>query len=297
MILKETELVRQAKGSKHLYNIIVAYLLVFLFMVIGQIIGGIVFLIIKTILKIPNNAPINFSLYLITGFLFSTLMVFIWVKKREKRSIAGLGFCREGFLGKYISGFIVGVILFSSVVIVLIGTGHINLVNGLNFNNILPLIIVLPGWMIQSVTEEVLVRGWLMNVLGAKYNITIGLIFSSLLFALLHFFNPNVSLVAILNLFITGIVFGLYVIKTKNLWGACGLHAAWNFFQGNIFGFEVSGIKTDIGSLMKLKLVGSDLFTGGSFGPEAGIACTIVLSVAIIILLYKIKNSYEKIHL
>nr|WP_278001898.1 CPBP family intramembrane glutamic endopeptidase [Clostridium botulinum] len=188
MILKETELVRQAKESKQLYNIIVAYLLVFLFMVIGQIIGGIVFVIIKTILKIPNNTPINFSLHLITGFLFSILVVFIWVKKRENRSIAGLGFCREGFLGKYISGFIVGVILFSSVVIVLIGTGHINLVNGLNLNNILPLIIVLPGWMIQSATEEVLVRGWLMNVLGAKYNITIGLIFSSLLFALLHFF-------------------------------------------------------------------------------------------------------------
>ncbi len=86
MILKETESVRQAKESKHLYNIIVAYLLVFLFMVIGQIIGGIVFLIIKTILKIPNNTPINFSLYLITGFLFSTLIIFIWVKN-EKNAV------------------------------------------------------------------------------------------------------------------------------------------------------------------------------------------------------------------
>ncbi|EPY2274916.1 CPBP family intramembrane glutamic endopeptidase [Clostridium sporogenes] len=297
MILKETELVRQAKKSKHLYNIIVAYLLVFLFMIIGEIIGAIVFLIMKAILKIPNNTPINFSLHLVTGFLFSILVVFIWVKKREKRSIVGMGFYREGFIKKYILGFIVGIILFSLVVMVLIITGHINLVNGLNLNNIVPLMVVLPGWIIQSAAEEILVRGWLMNVLGAKYNITIGLIFSSLLFALLHFLNPNVSLVAILNLFITGILFGLYVIKTKNLWGACGLHAAWNFFQGNIFGFEVSGIKTGVGSLMKLKLVGSDLFTGGSFGPEAGIACTIVLSVAIIILLYKIKNSYEKIHL
>ncbi|EPY6471744.1 CPBP family intramembrane glutamic endopeptidase [Clostridium sporogenes] len=297
MILKETELVRQAKKSKHLYNIIVAYLLVFLFMIIGEIIGAIVFLIMKAILKIPNNTPINFSLHLVTGFLFSILVVFIWVKKREKRSIVGMGFYREGFIKKYILGFIVGIILFSLVVMVLIITGHTNLVNGLNLNNIVPLMVVLPGWIIQSAAEEILVRGWLMNVLGAKYNITIGLIFSSLLFALLHFLNPNVSLVAILNLFITGILFGLYVIKTKNLWGACGLHAAWNFFQGNIFGFEVSGIKTGVGSLMKLKLVGSDLFTGGSFGPEAGIACTIVLSVAIIILLYKIKNSYEKIHL
>ncbi len=114
---------------------------------------------------------------------------------------------------------------------------------------------------------------------------------------MLHFLNPNVSIVAVVNLFITGILFGLYVIKTQNLWGACGLHAAWNFFQGNIFGFEVSGMNIDIGSLMKLELVGSDLFTGGSFGPEAGIACTIVLSVAIVILSYKIKNSYEKIPL
>lgn len=249
----------------------------------------------KSILKFPDNSPpMNFSLQLITGFLFSTLIVFFWVKKREKRNISGLGFCREGFIKKYISGFIVGIILFSLVVIVLTVTGHINLVSGLNIKSLLPLMIVLPGWIIQSATEEILVRGWLMNVLGAKYNVTIGLIFSSLLFALLHFFNPNVSLVAIFNLFITGIVFGLYVIKTKNLWGACGLHAAWNFFQGNIFGFEVSGMETGVGSLIKLKLVGSELFTGGSFGPEAGIACTIVLSVTIIILLYKIINSYER---
>ncbi len=231
MILKETELVREAKKAKHLYNIIVAYLLVFLFMVIGQIIGGIVFLIIKTILKIPNNTPINFSIYLITGFLFSTLIVFIWVKKREKRSITDLGFCREGFLGKYISGFIVGVILFSSVVIVLIVTGHINLVNGLNLNNILPLIIVLPGWMIQSATEEVLIRGWLMNVLGAKYNITIGLIFSSLLFALLHFFNPNVSLVCNFKFIYNWNSFRIVCYKNKEFVGTCGLHAAWNFFR------------------------------------------------------------------
>ncbi|EJO5347349.1 CPBP family intramembrane metalloprotease [Clostridium botulinum] len=292
MILKETELVMQAKQSKRLYNIIISYVLVLLFMFIGEIIGSIVFFIIKSILRISNDTAINFSIYLITGFLFSTLLVFLWVKKCEKRSVAGMGFCREGFVRKYISGFIFGIILFSLVVIVLIVTGHINLVNGLNLNNIVPLIVILPGWMIQSATEEVLVRGWLMNVLGAKYNITIGLIFSSLLFALLHFFNPNISLVAIVNLFITGIVFGLYVIKTRNLWGACGLHAAWNFFQGNIFGFEVSGMETGIASLMKLRLVGSKLFTGGSFGPEAGIACTIVLCLCTIILLYKIKKSY-----
>ncbi|HIG0362069.1 CPBP family intramembrane glutamic endopeptidase [Clostridium sporogenes] len=297
MILKEIELVRQARESDRLYNIFVAYLLVFLFLIVGEIIGGIILFILIKAFKIPNNTPLSFSLSLIAGFLFSTLITFLWIKKREKRSIAGLGFCKEGFIKKYIIGFVFGSILFSIVVLLLLVTGHINLVNGLNLKSIVPLMIVLPGWIIQSATEEILVRGWLMNVLGAKYNMTIGLIFSSLLFSMLHFLNPNVSIVAVVNLFITGILFGLYVIKTQNLWGACGLHAAWNFFQGNIFGFEVSGMNIDIGSLMKLKLVGSDLFTGGSFGPEAGIACTIVLSVAIVILSYKIKNSYEKIPL
>ncbi|WP_251861683.1 CPBP family intramembrane glutamic endopeptidase [Clostridium sp. Marseille-Q2269] len=294
MFLKETELIRQAKKSKHLYNIIISYLLVFLFMIIGEIVGGIIFIIIKTTFKVSNNTPINFSINLITGFLFSALITFAWVKTFENRSVESMGFCREKFIRKYILGFVLGIILFSLVVILLTVTSHINLVSGLNLANIGALIIVLPGWIIQSATEEILVRGWLMNVLGAKYNITIGLIFSSLLFSLLHFFNPNVSLVAALNLFITGILFGLYVIKTKNIWGACGLHAAWNFFQGNIFGFEVSGLKTGVGSLMNLELVGSELFTGGAFGPEAGIACTIVLCIAIIILLYKIKNSYNK---
>lgn len=87
MILKETELVRQAKESKQLYNIIVAYLLVFLFMVIGQIIGGIVFVIIKTILKIPNNTPINFSLHLITGFFIFYFSCIYLGKKNEKTAV------------------------------------------------------------------------------------------------------------------------------------------------------------------------------------------------------------------
>ncbi|WP_251859883.1 type II CAAX endopeptidase family protein [Clostridium sp. Marseille-Q2269] len=294
MFLSETKLIREAKKSRHLYNVIIGYLLIFLFLIVGQLAGLMVFNIIKSVLNISSSSPIYFSISLMTDFLFCTLAVFIWVKKYEKRRISGMGFYRDRFIKKYILGFIVGVILFSLVVLLLTVTGHINLLSGINTSSIIGLIVVLPGWMIQGATEEILVRGWLMNVLGAKYNsTTIGVIFSSLLFAIMHLLNPNASLVAFLNLFITGILFSLYVIKTKNLWGACGLHTAWNFFQGNIFGFEVSGLQPGGGSLMKLKLVGSKLFTGGSFGPEAGFACTIVLCITIIILFYMIKKNYD----
>ena len=122
-----------------------------------------------------------------------------------------------------------------------------------------------------------------MNVLGARYNIALGLIISSTLFGALHLGNENVNYVALLNIILVGILFGLYVIKTNDLWGACGMHSAWNFAQGNLFGFEVSGINTSVGSLIDLNLTGSNFISGGQFGPEAGIAATIVLITGIFI--------------
>ncbi len=68
MILKGIELVRQARESDRLYNIFVAYLLVFLFLIVGEIIGGIILFILIKAFKIPNNTPLSFSLSLIAGF-------------------------------------------------------------------------------------------------------------------------------------------------------------------------------------------------------------------------------------
>ncbi|MDO7205269.1 CPBP family intramembrane metalloprotease [Paraclostridium bifermentans] len=150
---------------------------------------------------------------------------------------------------------------------------------------LLNIFIVLIGWIIQGGTEEILTRGWLMNILGARYNINIGLFISSVLFGLLHLFNPNVNIVAILNIILVGYLFGLYVIKTNDLWGACGMHSAWNFAQGNLFGFEVSGLNVSIGSLFDFNLNGNNLVSGGVFGPEAGLASTIILIIGIAFIL------------
>lgn len=134
-----------------------------------------------------------------------------------------------------------------------------------------------------------------MNILGARYNINIGLFISSVLFGLLHLFNPNVNIVAILNIILVGYLFGLYVIKTNDLWGACGMHSAWNFAQGNLFGFEVSGLNVSVGSLFDFNLNGNSLISGGVFGPEAGLASTIILIIAIaFILLLDRKGFFNK---
>jgi membrane protease YdiL (CAAX protease family) len=285
MFSNETGLFGKAKEAKVLPNMIRCLLLVMLFLFGGQIIGGIFAHFTRKI--IGDNPAVLLLNDLVFGFIFITLLVFARVKFGEKRRISSIGLEKEGFIKKYLIGFGIGVLMFSLVTLLLSISGHIIVNrNPVSPSGILALsgvLIVIPGWMIQSATEEILSRGWFMNVLGARYNVAVGLIVSSAFFGLMHFANANASILAILNIVLVGLFLGLYVIKTNDLWGVCGLHAAWNWTQGNIFGFEVSGQTVTAGSLMHLKLTGAEWFTGGAFGPEAGMAATIVLSIGIII--------------
>lgn len=292
MLNKNESLIEEAKKSKKLPNFIWAIVLSMIFIFGGQLIGLLATLPIYSALNVipyfKSNQELLFLLIQLLSFACISLLVFFRVIKIEKRKLSSIGFNKENWLKKYVFGFIVGLAMMSLVVLILSLFGCISVEANPNqptgLSAMLPILIILIGWIIQGGTEEVVTRGWLMNVLGARYNIVIGLIISSTLFGLLHLSNDNVSLVAILNIILVGVLFGLYVIKTNDLWGACGIHSAWNFAQGNLFGFEVSGMDTSVGSLIDLNLVGNNFISGGKFGPEAGIVATIVLLIGIFII-------------
>ncbi|MGL5694630.1 MAG: CPBP family intramembrane glutamic endopeptidase [Peptostreptococcaceae bacterium] len=285
-------LVEEAKKSKKLPNFIWAIVLCMVFMYGGALIGGVAILpIYFSFSKMPyfrENQELLLLLINLVGFAFVSLTVFFRVINIEKRSLSSIGFHKENWFKKYSIGFIIGIAMMALVVLILFLFGCISVESNptqpIGFSSILPIAIILVGWIIQGGTEEIVTRGWLMNVLGARYNITLGLIISSSLFGLLHLRNDNVNYLAILNIILVGLFYGLYVIKTNDLWGACGMHSAWNFAQGNLFGFEVSGMDTSVGTLFDLNLVGSDFISGGAFGPEAGIGATIVLLLGIFII-------------
>lgn len=64
----------------------------------------------------------------------------------------------------------------------------------------------------------------------------VGIVVNSIVFALLHMANTGISLLALLNLFLFGVFMSVYMVRRGNLWGACAIHAVWNFVQGNVFG-------------------------------------------------------------
>lgn len=147
-------------------------------------------------------------------------------------------------------------------------------------------------FLFVGIYEEVLSRGYyLVNLaegfnfkkLGGRNALIIAWILTSLVFGLMHLGNPNATWVSALNISVAGLFLGLGMVMTGSLAIPIGLHITWNFFQGVVFGFPVSGINFGT-AVIATKAVGPQWLTGGAFGPEAGLmglAAMVVGSVLI----------------
>ena len=117
---------------------------------------------------------------------------------------------------------------------------------------------------------------------------TVVYIVSSLIFGVAHLLNPNVAVLGIINIFLVGLLFAYMYDKTKSLWMPIGYHITWNYFQGNVFGFPVSG--TTPHGLYGIDVsMGNNWLTGGSFGLEGGLLATLM-----IVLGFVVTNLYTK---
>lgn len=294
MLSRKNSIINSYKNEKKSPNFIWAIILSLIFMYGGSLIGSLatvpLYLALSNVPLFFNNQDLLSLLITLFSFAFISLLVFFRVKVIEKRSLSSIGFNKNNWLKKYSLGFLIGLVMMSIIVLILLSFGYItvekNPIQLVGISAISSILVILFGWIIQGATEEIVTRGWLLNVLSTKYNIGVGLLISSTLFGLMHLTNPNVNYIAVINIILVGLFYGLYVIKTNDLWAVCGMHSAWNFAQGNIFGFEVSGLDVSVGSLIDLNLVGNNVITGGAFGPEAGIISTFILLVSIGILLF-----------
>ena len=216
---------------------------------------------------------------IITFFtLLGTLLV-IWafMKYVDKEKFIKLGFQTKNRLNEFITGIIIGGIIMSIGYLILIQLNEIHF-QDIIFN-LKEVFLSIIYYIIVAVLEEVLLRGYILRNLMISFNKYIALIISSIIFSLMHSFNPNIDLFALTNLFLAGILLGISYIHTKNLWFPIALHLSWNLFQ-TIFGFNVSGQNSY--SLIEFSMTENNLLNGGLFGFEGSILSIIAQLITII---------------
>jgi membrane protease YdiL (CAAX protease family) len=125
-------------------------------------------------------------------------------------------------------------------------------------------VFIVVGW-----NEELLSRGYHLQTIASGLNLFWGVVLSSTVFGVLHLGNPNATWISAAGIFFAGLFLAYGYITTRQLWLSIGLHLGWNFFEGVVFGFPVSGL--DIYRLIRITVHGPELWTGGPFGPEAGL--------------------------
>lgn len=224
------------------------------------------------------------SLLLTVSFGALILLTWLWIHFYERRGITSIGLEPQRGLFLYGRGMLIGLTTFSTIVGILAPFGFIAVevsdpaqVGMAALGGVL--LILIPGWVIQGAAEEILTRGWMLPTLAVRYRPWVGVLISSLFFAVMHGLNPNLSFLALLNLFLYGLFAALYALREESLWGICAFHSIWNWAQGNLFGLAVSGQPVSGGMLFNLMETGPDWLTGGAFGPEGGLVTTIVLMI------------------
>jgi hypothetical protein len=301
-----------AKQGQRLTHIAFVIPLSFLFLLFAQfgavplfIVFGQLFSLTETgsiDIKASSNTSEGFwmGLFLVSSFILIFAILWAWLKFVEKRPFWTLGYELKDAVKQYARGFLFGMLMFVGSVAILGAFGSVAFESGNPSQQgvaaIGGVVLVLIGWIIQGGAEEVLIRGWALPVIGARYKPWIGLLVSSLIFALLHGLNPGLSVIALINLALFGVFAGLYAMREGSMWGISALHSVWNWVQGNFFGFQVSGMNAQGGTLINLMETGEDWLTGGAFGPEGGIAVTVVLVISILITLFwksKQENIYQ----
>jgi hypothetical protein len=217
------------------------------------------------------------ELFLLLG-TFAVVGIFRrWIDRESFRS---LGFGLKYLKQESLIGVLLGFVMISAGFVLLLLLHEISWV-GTNPDAV-KLLISLVLFVAVGFTEELLFRGYILNNLMLSMNRYVALLVSSVLFSLVHLGNANFDWFSFLSILLAGLLLGLPYIYTKSLWLPVALHFSWNFFQGTIFGFNVSGNQEY--SLITQSRAADTLLNGGKFGFEGSVLAAVFLSLAIVAL-------------
>ena len=257
-------------------------LLLFIAIAIAAISGLVAVLSLLISFELGGLAEMALGFAALTaGLLIASAIMMRWIEKRPFAAI-GLPLGKETWRG-WLQGAAIGAAFMALVVVAQTVVGWLRPAPDAG---------TVTGWLgmqagmalmfaIAAAAEELMLRGYAFQVLVEGMGAWPAVIITSVLFALAHLGNPNIDALALVNIGLAGVILAGVYLRTRSLWVAIGLHWAWNWVMAGWFDLPVSGIEFDVPGYDTVEL-GPDTFTGGVFGPEAGIVLTLTALVLIL---------------
>ncbi len=278
---------------------VAALLLAVVFIALGQVLGVLPAMATGFIGQdgAANRWP-QLAYLLYVAFAAGAVLTLLWAALFERRGPGTVGLNDQG-LRRFGRGFAIGLAFLLAVVGIIHALDGYTVEAGGVFDAgavgvaLVPILVLLGGFIVQGSTEEIVFRGWLMQVIASRHGLWLAVILNSALFALVHGGNiaPSRELyLGLVNIVLFGLFISLYAAREGSVWGVCGWHAAWNWLLGLGFGLEVSGQVVETRPLV-VDLATNDgtawWITGAAFGPEASVVTTGVLLIGLLVLVVR----------
>ena len=265
-------------SNKYKIPVIVECIVFLLLFFITMLVSGIV---AEIVIPTTDGQDMDYLfLYTILSSILSFAVIALMQRGVNREPLSELGFRRIKSPAECLLigiGVPTAIFLVNFVINWLAGSVRIESVQWAPADLMLSLLFFIPA----AFVEEIWMRSYLLNILlRTRMPSWLSILIMSLVFAAVHLANPGINLLSVVNLTVAGILLGVLFVYTHNLLYPLVFHFMWNWLQGSVFGFKVSG--TDyFSSVVELQLTRDDLLNGGSFGFEGSVLCTILGSLAI----------------
>lgn len=273
----------KSQGWKSILKIIIPYLVI---VGIFELIGGLIVGLDSRHMNANSQTSAQLFVTCFMGMVGTIAVVWLFTTKVDKKSFANISFDKTNMVKDIVLGLAMGFVIILSGFSILVLTHQLQFID-IKFNA-LNLLYSVGIFVFVAVSEEVFTRGYILRNLAFSFNKYMALVVSALIFSLMHLANPNANVVGLSIIFLSGLVLGLPYLYTKNLWFPIALHFSWNFFQGPIFGFNVSGL--NFYKLIETKYATANNWNGGEFGFEGSIVAVFFLLCALTAIYFLFRN-------
>ena len=267
---------KERKPMRGWLRVILFILPFFIFVALSQILAG-----ITLGMKMPARhfTPNLFQSTVFTLYMLAATFGVVAIFRRwvDRASFKSLGFGLNNFVRESTTGILLGIGMITLGYLLLLAMHEINFVGTSPDATSILLSIVL--FVAVAFNEELIFRGYILGNLMLSMNRWVALLVSSVFFSLLHMGNAHFTLLGFFSILFAGLLLGLPYIFTRSLWLPIALHFSWNYFQGTIFGFSVSGNAEY--SLIRQSRQTDTMWNGGEFGFEGSILAVGFLAIAI----------------